>query len=384
MVSEMMAVLRRTAGPAVCLALFMGAAACETAKSSNPLSPTIAGPIAGVSFTPPKGLEPAANQQIRDNEQPFRVVIENAASTSPRPFTMRMQIATDGNFSSVVWSRDGIEPGEGGQTRFTMADRLQPGRQYFWRVMADDGANQSAWSETVGFQVLMPAAFGAPTPHSPVGNVLLSGNRPELRVGNGSAQGPVGQAFYLFQVSTSQTFGSLSVNEEVPQQSGETALTTGPLGHGATYYWRVRISDGQTIGPWSATEAFRTGAAPAPGPGPSPGPAPGGSCVLASGQAIMECNRARFPGWMDAAQTLAYLTQGAKDLNAAGIPGAPFGLLVKDGGTNCHGYSCDILCNGNGSSQRQWDVLIDIEVAQAPSFDELPSNHITVRPCVPQ
>lgn len=365
----------------------MGAAACETAKSANPLSPTLAGPMEGVTFTPPKALEPASNQQIKDAEQPFKVVIENASSSSPRPFKMRMQIATDSNFSSVIWTRDGIEPGEGGQARFTMTDRLQSGRQYFWRVMADDGANHSAWSATVGFQVLMPTAFGAPTPQAPVANQTVTTTRPELGVGNGSAQGPVGQPFYLFQVSTSSAFSNLVVNEETPQQGGETKLTVpAPLAFGTTYYWRVRISDGETVGPWSAVESFRTSAAPSPSPspGPSPGPAPGGSCVLASGQAIMECNRARFTGWMNESQTLAYLTQGAKDLNAAGIDGAPFGLLVKTGGTNCLGYSCDILCNGNGSSQRQWDVLIDIEVTQAPMFSELPRDHIVARPCVPQ
>ena len=48
-----------------------------------------------------------------------------------------------------------------------------------------------------------------------------------------------------------------------------------------------------------------------------------------------------------------FLAQSAKDLTAAGINGAPFGILVKPGGYNCNGYSCDILCAGNGSSQRQ-------------------------------
>ena len=94
----MKAVLRRTPGLVVCLAFIVSAAACETAKSSNPLSPTIAGPMQGITFTPPKALEPAANRQIKDNEQPFEVVIENATSTSPRPYKMRIQIASDSNF----------------------------------------------------------------------------------------------------------------------------------------------------------------------------------------------------------------------------------------------------------------------------------------------
>ncbi|MEX2273411.1 MAG: hypothetical protein WD690_18215 [Vicinamibacterales bacterium] len=379
--------LRRTVGPAVCLALFMGAAACETAKSSNPLSPTIAGPMEGVVLSPPKALEPAVNQQIRDRDQPFNVVIENASTTSPRPYKMRMQIAADSNFSSVVWSRDGIDPGEGGQTSFRMSERMQPGRQYFWRVMADDGANQSAWSAVAPFQVLMPAEFGPPAPLSPIGNEQLTTTRPQLRVANGTAQGPVAQAFYQFQVATDSGFGGIAVNEETVQQPGETVLTVpGVLSHGTTYYWRARISDGDTISPWSSTEIFRTAAAPAPGPspGPAPGPAPGGSCVLSSGDAIIACNRGRYDGFMGPDQVVAFLSQSARDLNAAGINGTPFGILVKDGGNNCNGYSCDILCSGNGSGQRQWDVLGDSDGVQYPVFAELPASHIHVRPCVTQ
>jgi hypothetical protein len=297
----MMAVLRRTVGVAVCVGLFLGTTACETAKSANPLSPTLAGPMEGVSITAPKALEPWANQQIKDNEQPFNVVIENASSSSPRPFKMRMQIATDSGFASVVWAHDALEPGEGGQTRFRMWDRLQAGRQYYWRVMADDGANKSDWSSGVGFQVLMPAAFGAPSPRFPVANALVSSPRPELAVANGQAQGPVGQAFYLFQVSTDSAFGRVVVNEEVPQQGGETKLTVpGNLPYSTTFFWRVRVSDGDVIGPWSATEYFRTGVAPPPPPG---GPAPGSPVAVAScgppwpsnGDAIVGCVMSKYP-----------------------------------------------------------------------------------------
>ena len=37
------------------------AAACETSKSANPLSPSVAGPIPGVEITAPKPLSPQAN-----------------------------------------------------------------------------------------------------------------------------------------------------------------------------------------------------------------------------------------------------------------------------------------------------------------------------------
>lgn len=383
----MKAVLRRTPGLLVCAVLFAGAGACETAKSANPLSPTIAGPIDGVTITPPKLLEPAANQQIRDKDQPFNVVIENASSTSPRPFVMRMQVATDANFASVVWQRDGIPPGENGQARFVMPERLPPGRNYFWRVRADDGANQSDWSAMRGFEVLMPTHFGAPVPQEPIANVTVTTTRPVLSVANATAQGPVAQAFYIFQVSTDSAFSNLLVHAQVPQQGGTTSITSDSLPYGATYYWRVRVTDGETTGDWSKTETFRTGAAPAPAPGPSPAPNPGAVCGPPYPQTplgIIECQRSKY-GFMSGPQIVSFLIASAKDLNAAGVAGAPFGILVKDGGHNCaltpggtH-YSCDILCAGNGSAQRQWDVLSDAEGAQLPKWGEI--SPIITRPC---
>ena len=46
------------------LALCVVAVGCEANKSRNPLSPTVAGPIAGVTITAPKPLEPINNQTL--------------------------------------------------------------------------------------------------------------------------------------------------------------------------------------------------------------------------------------------------------------------------------------------------------------------------------
>ena len=378
----MKAVLRRTSGSLLCLALFMGVAACETAKSESPLSPTIAGPMEGVVLTAPKTLEPLANQQIKDKNQPFTVIIENAVSTSPRPFVMRMQIATDINFGTVAWTRDGIAPGANNRTTFRMPERLQPGRNYFWRVMADDGANTSEWSAPREFEILRPTKFGAPTPRDPRNNEQVSSNRPELRVANGTAEGPVGQAFYLFQVSEHSSFSSLKVNEETPQQGGETRLRVPTLTYSTTYYWRARVSDGETTSPWSETESFRTAAEPPPTPDPAPGPSPDpsgcGAPYPSTPISIVKCQRSKY-GHMSSGQIVQFLIATAKDLTAHGVSGAPFGIAVKTGGHNCLGFSCDILCSGNGSSQRQWDVLGDAEGKQTPGFSEV--GTVAVRTC---
>jgi hypothetical protein len=66
---------------------------------------------------------------------------------------------------------------------------------------------------------------------------------------------------------------------------------------------------------------------------------------------------------MSPSQAVAFLKASARDMNRAGVSGGPYGVLRKKSGNNCLGYSCDIICAGQGSSQRQRDVLIDEKYA---------------------
>ena len=72
---------------------------------------------------------------------------------------------------------------------------------------------------------------------------------------------------------------------------------------------------------------------------------------------------------MSASATVNFLIATAQSLTRNAIAGAPFGVLRKGGGTNCNGYSCDIICAGQGNSQKQWDVLGDSDGAQTPSWN---------------
>jgi hypothetical protein len=82
---------------------------------------------------------------------------------------------------------------------------------------------------------------------------------------------------------------------------------------------------------------------------------------------------------------LDFLKSTARSLNRNGIGGGPYGILRKETGNQCGGYSCDVLCAGQGNSQRQHDVLRDIEGAQEPTWggpERVP--HIRVDVCVVQ
>jgi hypothetical protein len=84
---------------------------------------------------------------------------------------------------------------------------------------------------------------------------------------------------------------------------------------------------------------------------------------------------------MGGGEIVAFLRNVADSLNRNGIEGGRFGLLIKDSGNNCGGYSCDILCSGQGGGQRQWDVLIDSDGSQGAVWAELDRSHIQVRTC---
>ena len=86
-----------------------------TKKSENPLSPTVAGPIAGVSITAPKLLEPQ-HQQTLTAGTAVTLLFESATTTGERPITQELQVALDPEFTQRVHSADKLPPGQGGRT----------------------------------------------------------------------------------------------------------------------------------------------------------------------------------------------------------------------------------------------------------------------------
>src|SRR5712671_3291842 len=169
---------------------------CESSKSSNPLSPSVAGPIPGVNITAPKMLEPIAGQRIAVERQPVTLLIENAGTNGVRPLTYSFDIATDANFNTKVFSRDGIAPGDGGRTSLRLSDQLQTGRAYFWRTRAVDGANEGPYANAASFEIFTPIVIDAPAPVSPGINVTIDTIRPRLTFTNAQRSGPAGTITY--------------------------------------------------------------------------------------------------------------------------------------------------------------------------------------------
>jgi hypothetical protein len=341
-------------------------AGCQAKKSSNPLSPSVAGPIAGVNITPPRLLEPAQGFKYKESQQPIKLVIENATSSGVRVVSYMFEVATDTEFTSKVFARAGVAAGDGGRTSVQI-DRLDTGRAYYWRARAEDGANSSLFS-TAQFEVLPRPVLNAPAPLSPINNERVASRRPTLIVGNADHNAAVAGLSYEFQLATDQGFSQLVSAGVVDEGSGQTGFVVNvDLGSDRQMFWRARASDGDTTSGWAATQTFRSAIVVAT-PTPTPGPNPGGPCNSKSPQTIVECERAKY-GHMSQGQLLEFERAVARSLNANGISGGPYGILRKGGGANCGGFSCDIICAGQGNDQSQYDILGDAEGDQRPAWN---------------
>ena len=85
-------ICKRTTRTVAWLAATTLLAACDSEHSSNPLSPNIAGPLAGITISAPLEVEPVDGQLLAVEAQPVTLTFENAVSDSPRPFWHELQI----------------------------------------------------------------------------------------------------------------------------------------------------------------------------------------------------------------------------------------------------------------------------------------------------
>jgi hypothetical protein len=340
---------------AVCLAA-CSAAGCQVSKSSNPLSPSVAGPIAGVTISQPNALEPGQDWQIFMRDQPVRLLFQNSTTSGQRAISYTVEIATDSSFSSVIYKRTGITPGSGSTTSLQLADPLATGRTYWWHVRAEDGANSSDYSAAKSFVAVTPVNMGAPVAKTPSG--IITTTTPEFKIQAGSESGPTGKIVYSVQVANDQAFASIAATFVPDETAPETTIAQNyEFLNNKTYYWRVQArdtGDSQALSPWSSTQTFTT-QKPAPAPPPSTGgggaPSGGGNwqaCGSTPGDTLVQCVRdavyrsSTIEDAFSITRRVAWLLRGQ---------GA--GLLTKEGGENTimwqgHSLSISRICYPNG------------------------------------
>ncbi len=343
--------------------LLVALVACEAQKSSNPLSPSVAGPIAGVEITVPVLLEPAQGFKYKESQQPIKLVIQNATSNGVRPITYTFEVATDNAFGAMVFARASVAPGDGGKTS-VVVDRLDLGRAYYWRARADDGANTSQYASSQ-FEVLPKPDLSVPGLVSPINNERVTSSSPTLTVSNSSRNAAVGDVRYQFQVATDAAFTGIAASGEVAEGGGRTEYVVGgALTANLTYYWRARATDGETTTSWSGGQTFRTPVATTPTPTPGPSPSPGGgSCALGNGPAIVACIAAKYAAWRAPVGSVGERQTNMKFLRdriieAGKCSGLDYGWNLKRGGPE---LSIDVIAWRRNDGNMGVDIAYDYD-----------------------
>ncbi len=173
------------------------------------------------------------------------------------PVRYQLQIASDGNFTSVVLQKTLAE------SEYALSDAealaaMTEDSPYYWRVKAIDGAaNESGWSSSRSFFVLAPSAPGLLLPED--------GEKAEAEVyfdweDVTSLSPPV---VYQVQVASGGNFAELVLEKKDLTESEYTVTKDEKLAavkKDAPYYWRVRAIDSAgNKSEWSVPGSFHVG-----------------------------------------------------------------------------------------------------------------------------
>ena len=83
--------LKRVFAIAGGLAVAVAFTGCEATKSSNPLAPTVAGPIPGVNITAPAVVDPSSGAKIPMDKQPITLTVVNASTIGRSAAQLRVR-----------------------------------------------------------------------------------------------------------------------------------------------------------------------------------------------------------------------------------------------------------------------------------------------------
>jgi len=344
-------------------------AGCQTQKSSNPLSPSVAGPIPGVTITAPSLIEPAQGFKYKATDQPIRLVVQNATTSGVRPITYVFEVASDSAFQTKVFARGNVPPGPDGRTSVQI-DALDLGRAYYWRARAEDGANIGLYS-TAQFEVLPRPQLGPATLVSPVNNERVTSRRPTFTAINATRNAAVGSLHYEFHIAVDQAFTKMVAGGIVDEAAGQTSFTAGnDLPYDTTHYWRVKIFDGEGSESWSVTQIFRSPVTPPPGGGGGGGGGGGapGSCVSNNGPAIAACIAAKYPEKLVAGVSLGERQANMgfirdRMIEAGKCGGLDLGQNLKRGGPD---LSIDFLVERRPQGDMGIDIGYDYDNTSVP------------------
>ena len=105
-------------------------------KSGNPLRPSVAGPIPGVSIAAPIPILPPQGSKLAVDEQPITLMVENASTSGVRPLNYVFEVAIDLEFTNKIFVREGVRTGWKRADHASASRSARSERSYYWRVKA--------------------------------------------------------------------------------------------------------------------------------------------------------------------------------------------------------------------------------------------------------
>ena len=343
---------------------------CEVVKTENPLAPTVAGPIPGVAITAPGIAEPGDGTRITVDKQPITLMVSNSNTSGVRPLTYRFEVASDKNFSNIVFSKADVAPAASGKTSATVTT-LAPERGYYWRAKAYDGANDGDYSATVYFEVYTPVVLSAPTPKEPTGTITT--RQPRFKIANAPRTGPAGAILYNIQIATGSSFATLTGNWFMD----ETVRRVVPrLARDALDDHDVLLAGAGARGVGRRRPLVGNGVVH-------------DACGHADARRRRHLQPAVHLGTRHPdvpPQRLRHADDGGSEPGDAEGVGArserlrprrsqaPVRLAFTRSRANCNGYSCDIICRTDGS---WWDVLSDSDNTAVPQWSGTPNTGLS-------
>jgi hypothetical protein len=219
------------------LAASVAAAACSTDNPAGQPS---------VSFTSPVASGPANGTAYKFKAQPVTLQIVNAARTEAVPATYTIEVASDSAFANKVYTQSNIAEGVGTNTSVTISNLLATSGNvtYYWRSWATIDGVASPMSATQTFVVQQQILVNTPELSGPASGTTSVEPRVTLTTKNASRQGAVGAITYIFQISTTSAFSSLTASATVAEGSGgQTSWTPASDLAAGSYFWRVQARD---------------------------------------------------------------------------------------------------------------------------------------------
>src|SRR5262245_56370748 len=171
--------VRVTGVIAASIAVSIAAASCSFERSSDPLSPTVAGPVPGVVIQQPQIVQPPNGAKV-GADKPLTFTVTTVTSNGVRPITFFIEIAEDVQFKSIVLAKGGLGTIKGSQATFSLTENLVTDATYFWHVKADDGANTSPFSDAAQFTLFAPVIYQPPAAVAPSNNSTVANLRPKF------------------------------------------------------------------------------------------------------------------------------------------------------------------------------------------------------------